>query len=184
MNIQGYYDTTTHEMHPVLANQGVGSSSTNVDNVTIELHEDAAPYAIVASTTAMLQRNGSIRATFFPSAVGRFYIVVKHRNSLETWSATAQTVGATELTYDFTDSASKAFGSNMIFIDGKYAIYNGDINQDGFIESGDYPSLYNDSDAGFEGFFTTDLNGDGFVESADYPILFNNSDSGIESIHP
>ena len=72
----------------------------------------------------------------------------------------------------------------MIFIDGKYAIYNGDINQDGFIESGDYPSLYNDSDEGFEGFFTTDLNGDGFVESADYPILFNNSDSGIESIHP
>lgn len=184
MNIQGYYDTTTHEMRPVLANQGVGSSSTNVDNVTVELHDDAAPYAIVASTSAMLQRNGSIRATFFPSAVGRFYIVVKHRNSLETWSATAQTVGATELTYDFTDSASKAFGSNMIFIDGKYAIYNGDINQDGFIESGDYPSLYNDSDAGFEGFFTTDLNGDGFVESADYPILFNNSDSGIESIHP
>ena len=30
----------------------------------------------------------------------------------------------------------------------------------------------------------TDLNGDGFVESGDYPILFNNSDSSIEISRP
>jgi hypothetical protein len=44
--------------------------------------------------------------------------------------------------------------------------------------------LYNDNDAGLEGYYSTDLNGDGFVESGDYPILFNNSDSGIEISRP
>ena len=184
MNIEGYYDTAAHAMRPVMANQGVGSSATDVDTVTIELHNATAPYAIVDTATAVLQTNGNAVATFSSAPVGSFYIAIKHRNSVETWSATAQSVGATPLTYDFTDSASKAYGSNMILVDGKYAIYNGDINQDGFIESGDYPSLFNDSDAGLEGFYATDLNGDGFVESGDYPILFNNSDSGIESVHP
>jgi hypothetical protein len=89
------------------------------------------------------------------------------------------------LTYDFTTAADKAYGNNMIQLEsGVYGFYSGDLNQDGFVESGDYPSLYNDSDAGLEGYYSTDLNGDGFVESGDYPILFNNSDSGIEISRP
>ena len=182
-NIQGYYDVAAHAMRPVLANQGVGSSATDVDTVTIELH-NATTYALVATTTAMLQTNGNALATFSTAPSGSFYIAIKHRNSLETWSATPQTVGATPLTYDFTDSASKAYGSNMILIDGKYAIYNGDINQDGFIEGLDYDNLNADTDAFAEGFHTTDLNGDGFVEGLDYDIINLNNDNLIETSHP
>jgi uncharacterized protein (TIGR02145 family) len=182
MNIQGF-TLPNGMMRPVLANQGVGSSSTDVDNVTIELHNTSVPFATFATTTAMLQTNGDAVATFSSAPVGSFYIVVRHRNSLETWSANPVTIGASS-TYDFTDSASKAYGNNMILVGSKYSIYNGDLNQDGFVESGDYPSLYNDSDAGQEGYYSTDLNGDGFVESGDYPILFNNSDSGIEISRP
>jgi hypothetical protein len=183
MNIQGF-TLPNGMMRPVLANQGVGSSTTDVDNVTIELHNTSAPFATFATTTAMLKTNGDAVATFSSAPVGSFYIVVKHRNSLETWSATPQTIGATALTYDFTDSASKAYGGNMILVGGKYAIYNGDINQDGFIEALDYTQLFNDSDNLLEGYQTTDLNGDGFVEALDYPILFNNSDNLIETSHP
>jgi hypothetical protein len=182
MNIQGF-TLPNGMMRPVLANQGVGSSTTDVDNVNIELHNTTAPFAIFATTTAMLQTNGDAIATFSSAPVGSFYIVVRHRNSVETWSSNPVMIGASS-TYDFTDSASKAYGDNMILVGGKYAIYNGDLNQDGFVESGDYPSLYNDSDAGLEGYYSTDLNGDGFVESGDYPILFNNSDSGIETLRP
>jgi hypothetical protein len=185
MNIQGYYDADAHAMRAVMANQGVsGASATDVDDVTVELR-DSITNALVVSTTARLKTDGTATATFVTAPSGSFYIAVKHRNSLETWSATAQTVGATPLTYDFTTAANKAYGNNMIQLEsGVYGFYSGDLNQDGFIESGDYPSLYNDSDAGLEGYYSTDLNGDGFVESGDYPILFNNSDSGIEISRP
>jgi hypothetical protein len=185
LNIQGYYDADADAMRAVMANQGVsGASATDVDDVTVELR-DSSTNALVVSTTARLKTDGTATATFGTAPSGSFYIAVKHRNSLETWSATAQTVGATPLTYDFTTAANKAYGNNMIQLEsGVYGFYSGDLNQDGFIESGDFPSLYNDNDAGLEGYYSTDLNGDGFVESGDYPILFNNSDSGIEISRP
>jgi hypothetical protein len=182
MNIEGYYDAATHAMRPVLANQGVGTSTTNVDSVTVELH-DATSFDTIESTTAMLQTNGTAVATF-TSRSGSYYIVVKHRNSLETWSANPVTVGATA-SYNFTDAASKAYGNNMSMLEtGVYGFYSGDINQDGFIEASDYAPLFNDNDAVAEGYLTTDLNGDGFVEAQDYPILFNNSDAVIETARP
>jgi hypothetical protein len=182
MNIEGYYDAAAHEMRSVLMNQGSSTSSTDVDEVTVELH-DATSYATVESTTAMLQTNGTAVATF-SSRSGSYYIVVKHRNSLETWSANPVSVGATA-SYNFTDSAAKAYGNNMKMLEtGVYGFYSGDINQDGFIEASDYAPLFNDNDAVAEGYLTTDLNGDGFVEAQDYPILFNNSDAVIELARP
>jgi hypothetical protein len=183
LNIQGYYDVATHAMRPVLANQGVGTSTTDVDDISVELR-DSSTGALVTSVTARLHTDGTATATFGTAPSGSFYIAVKHRNALETWSATAQTVGSTPLTYDFTTSANKAYGSNMTLIDGVYAIYSGDINQDGFIEGLDYDQLLLDSDNLEEGFKTTDLNGDGFVEGLDYDFLLLNSDNLIESNHP
>ena len=184
LNIEGYYDTATHAMRPVMANQGVGSSATDVDDVTVELR-DSSTNALVASATARLQTDGTATATFVTAPSGSFYIAVKHRNAIETWSATAQTVGATPLTYDFSAAANKAYGNNMILLEtGVYGFYSGDLNQDGFIEALDYPQLFNDSNSLLEGYYATDLNGDGFVEALDYPILFNNSNNLIETVQP
>ncbi|MGL2964919.1 beta strand repeat-containing protein [Flavobacterium sp. RSB2_4_14] len=180
--IEGYY-AGGGLMTPVKANQGVGVSTTLVDDVTVELRSATAPYALVATSTAALQTNGNASATM-KALPGSYYIAVKHRNALETWSATTQTVGAVPLSYDFTTAANKAFGDNMKDLGGVFGFYSGDINQDGFIEGGDFPFLFNDSDNFFEGFQTTDLNGDGFVEGADFPYLFNNSDNFIESLRP
>ena len=184
LNIQGYYDADTHAMRSVMANQGVGSSTTDVDDVTVELR-DSSTSALVASVTARLHTDGTATATFGTAPSGSFYIAVKHRNTLETWSASPQTVGATPLTYDFITASNKAYGDNMIELEsGVYGFYSGDINQDGFIEGLDYAPLFNDSDSLLEGYQATDLNGDGFVEGLDYPILFNNSDNLIETVHP
>jgi hypothetical protein len=184
MFIEGYYDTATHAMRPVLANQGVGSSSTNVDNVTIELR-NATTHTLVATTTTMLHTNGIAVATFNSAPVGSFYIVVKHRNTLETWSAAPYSVGATPTTYDFSNVASKAYGNNMKMLEtGVYGFYSGDINQDGFIEAADYDSLNADTSAFAEGFFNTDLNGDGFVEGGDYDVINSNTAGFVEAIRP
>ncbi|PJE45264.1 MAG: hypothetical protein CUR32_00070 [Flavobacterium sp.] len=184
MIIEGYYDADAQAMRPVMMNQGVGSSATDVDTVTIELR-NATTYDLVTSTTAMLQTNGNAVATFTTAPSGSFYIVVKHRNALETWSANAIAVGASPSTYDFTTAASQAYGDNMkMLAEGVYGFYTGDINQDGFIEGSDFPFLFNDIDNFLEGYHATDLNGDGFVEGSDYPFLFNNIDSFIELLRP
>ncbi|MEK8181173.1 dockerin type I domain-containing protein [Flavobacterium buctense] len=180
--IEGYY-AGGNAMTPVKANQGVGVSTTLVDDVTVELRDANSPHDLVATVSAQLQTNGDVSATL-PALAGSYYIAVKHRNALETWSATAQTVGASPLTYDFTTAANKAYGDNMKNIGGVFCFYSGDINQDGFIEGGDFPILINASDDFLEGFQTTDLNGDGFVDGADFPFLINNSDNFVEILRP
>jgi len=182
MFIQGFY-AGNNTMTPVLANQAQGTSSTIVDTVLVQLI-DPTSLLVVATAQGVLQTDGTAACTFSTAQSGSFYIAVKHRNALETWSADPVLIGASS-SYNFTTESNKAFGNNMIEVEsGVWAFYSGDINQDGFIEGSDFPLLFNSNDAFEEGYLITDLNGDGFVEGSDYPILFNNSDNFIESMHP
>ena len=182
MLIQGFY-AGNNTMTPVLANQAQGTSTTIVDTVLVQLINPTS-LQVVASAQGLLQTNGTAACTFSTAQSGSFYIAVKHRNALETWSANPVLIGASS-SYNFSASANKAYGDNMIEVEsGVWAFYSGDINQDGFIEGSDFPLLFNSNDNFEEGYLITDLNGDGFVEGSDYPILFNNSDNFIESMHP
>ena len=181
--LQGYY-ISPQEMQPVLLNQGIGSSTSKTDDITVELHDATTPFATVATTTGTLNTDGTVSLTFTP-ITGSYYIAVKHRNSLQTWSANPVTVGQTPVSYDFSMAANKAFGNNMIQIGAVWALYTGDINQDEFIDGFDYPAFDNDNLSGVTGVYsTTDMNGDGFVDGFDYPVFDNNNINGIESIHP
>ena len=186
MFIEGYYDADAHAMRPVMMNQGVGSSATDVDTVSIELR-DATTYELVASATAMLQTNGDAVATFTTAPSGSFYITVVHRNSIKTMSADPVNVGPIPANYDFTTSASKAFGDNQVLIDGVYAIFSGDLNQDGYIDIFDYPLYDADNQSGglFDAtYVVSDINGDGYVDIFDYPIYDLNNQSNIQAILP
>jgi hypothetical protein len=184
LNIEGYYDADAHAMRPVLLNQGVGSSSTDVDTVTVELH-DATTYELVATTSAMLQTDGTAVASFSSAPVGSFYIAVKHRNAVQTWSADPQTVGGTPLSYDFTDSASKAYGNNMVEVEsGVFGFYSGDLNQDEVVDGSDSTDLINDIENYNFGLLATDLNGDGVVDGSDSTFMINNIENYIFSVHP
>ena len=80
------------------------------------------------------------------------------------------------MTYDFSSLQSKAYGGNIHALgDGFFAIWSGDVNQDGFIESSDYSSVENSSQLFLFGYVNDDLTGDGIVESADYSLIENNS---------
>jgi hypothetical protein len=182
MFIEGYY-IGSNTMTPVKANQGIGTSTTIVDDILVELRH-ATTYALVASTQALLLTNGTAACTFSTAPNGSFYVVVKHRNAVQTWSANPVAIGATS-SYNFTTAANKAFGDNMKEVSpGVWAFYSGDINQDGFMDFPDYSLLFNSGDNFEEGYVITDLNGDGFVDFNDYPILFNNADNFIESLYP
>jgi hypothetical protein len=65
-----------------------------------------------------------------------------------------------------------------------YVIYGADVNQDGFVDSGDYPGVVNDNFNYVTGYLPTDINGDGFIDSGDYPIMVNNNYNYISVILP
>ncbi|MEJ5263659.1 MAG: hypothetical protein WHT45_13320, partial [Ignavibacterium sp.] len=79
---------------------------------------------------------------------------------------------------------NKAYGNNLKLINGKWCIYSGDVNQDGFINSTDVSLIFNSNSLGELGYLSTDLNNDSFTEIFDLIIVFNNSSAGIQKITP
>ncbi len=77
-------------------------SSTVCDSITVQLAESVYPYSIVESEKSTLAKDGN-GSFIFPSYVNgnSYYIVLKHRNSIETWSKLPVTL-STITSYDFT----------------------------------------------------------------------------------
>jgi hypothetical protein len=99
--LQGFY-AGGGQMSSALLNQGVaGASATETDSVTVELHSATSPFATVYSKTGILDLDGDGTFVFPAGASGNsYYIVVLHRNHLQTWSKDPVTFG-TSTTYDF-----------------------------------------------------------------------------------
>ncbi|MEZ5045761.1 MAG: hypothetical protein R2831_02095 [Chitinophagaceae bacterium] len=183
--IQGFYAGTS-TMQATLVNQGVSTNPTDCDSVTVELHNATSPYATAHSFTGVLQTNGTLACTFPPAAVGNsYYIVLNHRNSVQTWSAAPVAI-STVGSYMFSTAATQAYGSNEVdaFTDGVYSMYNGDINQDGFIDIFDFLDWDVDNQNFNSGYYATDLNGDSFVDIFDFLVWDPNNQSFIGIITP
>jgi len=94
---------------------------------------------------------------------------------METWSANPVNMSGVVVDYDFSSSANKAYGDNQVDVGGGvYALWNGDVNQDGMIENTDYTLMENDVLSILFGYYSTDLTGDGVVENSDYTLMENN----------
>jgi hypothetical protein len=80
---------------------------------------------------------------------------------------------------------NNAYGDNQVEVEsGIFAIYSGDLNQDGFIDLLDQIQEDNDLFDGISGYHVTDLNGDGFIDLLDQIILDNNLSIGIGAVSP
>jgi len=182
--MQGYY-AGSGTMTSVLANQGISVNTNEVDTIKVELHDAATGANVEASSSGVIMTDGTVSLSLPASVVGNdYYIVVKHRNTIQTWSANPVTIGATT-SYDFTSAASQAFGDNMIEVEtGVFAMYTADINQDEFIDPYDYPSFELDNVTFASGYLATDLNGDGFIDPYDYPVFELNNVNFVMSSHP
>jgi hypothetical protein len=149
------------------------------DSVTVELHGATIPYALVESRTVLLNASG-VGSPVYTTAVNGtpYYIVMKFNNGLETWSATPQTFTGSNLTYDFTTSATQAYGSNLIYVTNKWCVISGDANQDGSVDALDRSACWNDRN--LSGVYVTDLNGDGVVDALDRSIAWNNRNLSVQ----
>ncbi len=65
-----------------------------------------------------------------------------------------------------------------------YALYSGDVNQDGTIDAGDLSHVENDAANSLSGYFPSDVTGDDFVDAGDLSIVENNSALGVNAVTP
>jgi len=188
---QGYY-LGSGTMQPVLFNEGVCPTCfTQTDTIIVDLHNTTSPYGMVESVQTLLMVDGSATAIFSPAIAGHsYYIAIRHRNMIQTWSKLPYAFTATGSAYNFSTAATQAFGNNMILVDVSpdvWAFYTGDINngpQDQNIDLIDFPNLDFGINHGLFGYYASDLNGDGNVDLLDFPILDANINAGIFSQHP
>ena len=155
------------------------------DQITLELHSSIAPYGLVGNAFAINLSTFGLATLEIPISVsGLFYLVIKHRNSIETWSAVPILIGTGIATYNFTDLQTRAFGSNLKPSNGKFVFPTGDVNQDGIMDALDLIAIDNLA-AGFEsGYVPEDLNGDGVVNAMDVLVLIDNITGFVGSIKP
>jgi hypothetical protein len=166
--------------------EGFWNGSTHVrDTVNIYLANSLPPYDFVDSQKVVLPVSGNIDSVFTNISSGLYYVVIKHRNHIETWSRLPQPFAeGSTLNLDFTNAKTKAFGENMIYSNGAWCIFSGDINQDGFIDLLDMIPIDNDAYNYVSGNVVTDLNGDGFVDLLDMIIVDNNSYNYVGVVKP
>jgi hypothetical protein len=151
------------------------------DTIKVLLAHASSPYSYADSTLAILDSTTfTAAATLSNAASGNYYVVIKHRNSIETWSANPVAfIKGSTVSYDFTDAQSKAYGNNQVKVSTspeRWAIYSGDVNQDGYVDPLDLALIDNDSYNYVSGnALATDLNGDRYTDPLDLAIADNNS---------
>ncbi len=150
------------------------------DLATVCLADSSPPYEILQTfTNVPFDTNGIASLTIPQTFTTTSYIIIKHRNSLETWSMVPVAVDSLMIRYDFTQNPNAAFGGNLKNSGSNYLLYSGDINQDGAIDAKDLIMVGNDKASGVTGYTLTDLNGDGVVNEADVQMLQRNASEFI-----
>jgi len=168
--IQGFYSPVSNTM--------------TGDTVTVYLRNTTPPYAIADSAKSYINTKGAGTFDFNYAVKSSYFIQVKHRNTIETWTAAGVNFSSSVEGYNFTASASGAFGNNLTLKGTRYCIYNGDSNQDGIIDGFDLSMIDNDILYFANGYLSTDNNGDGFIDATDAQIADNNAFNFIGKITP
>ncbi|MHC1736581.1 MAG: hypothetical protein AB9882_01070 [Ignavibacteriaceae bacterium] len=154
------------------------------DTVTVELRNGTTPFTLIQSVKSTLNTSGAASPRFSLAQKSTdYYLVIKHRNSIETWSKLPQQFSPS-LAYDFSSAQTQAYGDNMIQKGTKWCIYGGDVNQDGIVDGSDITAVDNDATNWAGGYLSTDTNGDEIVDGSDITQVDNNATNWIGTINP
>jgi len=148
---------------------------TTADTLSILLADNNAPHQIAYALHGIaLNTDGTIMLSIPPEYNGSYYIVIKHRQSVETWSSDPVSFSGFAINYDFTISASQAYGNNEKSLGAVWAIYTGDVSQNGYVELNDVNAVFNSVRASGYGYILFDINGNGFAEVDDLNKTYSN----------
>ncbi|MBS1552024.1 MAG: hypothetical protein JST15_08165 [Bacteroidetes bacterium] len=174
--IEGFYDVQSDKMRMK-------------DTVSIYLRNSISPYEIIDSSRSVIDSVTHNGLFFISNAFsGSYYLQIRHRNSIETWSAVpVDYIQGSFADYSFTSAASRAFGNNLAQVSNspvRFGIYNGDVNQDGTADAVDLSLIDNDVINSVSGYFPSDLTGDHTIDAADLGIADNNVLKGVSTVRP
>ncbi len=166
-----------------------------VDWVLVELRNKNNPAQVVATRSALLQRDGDIVGTnglprlLFNVATDNYYVAVRHRNHLGVMTATSTLLNKDQKLVDLSLGTTAVHGTNAraVLSNGKRALWSGNVLRDTQLK---YAGSANDRDpilvriggavptATTSGYWSEDVNLDGVVKYAGSsndrdPILFN-----------
>jgi len=200
--LQEYYSSGTGLMNQTQSiDWNTGNISNNfkaniVDTLAIQLRKtnindpinpcriDTAFYGLNINT------DGTITPISIPTTItGYHYIVVKHRNSIETWSDSVDFSPAI-INYNFNTHISQFALDGGMYIDGTNLAYiwGGDVNQNGNLESEDATSIYaaaiSEDETLNNGYVINDVDGNGNIDSQDYGLAYSNALIGANVINP
>ncbi len=155
------------------------------DQIVVELHNQANYSTIVYSAENVELSTSGQASVNIPSGInGNYYITIKHRNSIETASASPVSFANQVINYSF-NQPSAVFGNNLhLMPDGIYVIYSSDVDQNGIVDTEDFTPVDNLANSYSTGYFPEDVNGDGYVDNADQTLLDNNQSIFIGAILP
>lgn len=170
---QGFYDTGNNRL-------ALG------DTVKAYLASVSSPHTLVDSSTSVVDSMDFTANFIFKNSTpsASYYLIVKHRSSIETWSALGVSfINDKALFYDFTTGSGTAFGSNLILVGPKYCIYSGDINQDGTVDLNDVIPVLSDYD-NLDYHLINDLNFDGTIDLNDAIFVLSGYDNLVGVVTP
>ena len=174
--LEGLYNTAAGLMNEA-QDVGVPMWGTGVaDKITVELH-DAINYntIVYADEDVSLSTTGIATVTIPVVFNGSYFVTIKHRNSIETTTASPVSFAGSSITVSF-DAPEKAYGNNLkLLLPGIYGIYAGDVSRDGVVDANDMIQVDNAAKEFWIGYIVTDVNGDGKVDNEDQLFIFNNS---------
>ena len=186
---EGLFNTSTGMMNQALGSSGPQFGSDIVDEITVELNYDFSPYAVAYTFNNIeVHTDGTLSITTIPGTIsGSYYLVIKQRNSIETWSNLPLDFSiANPINYDFTTAASKGYGNNLKQTGTDYSVWTGDAFLDGIVDVSDMLLIDNASKPpALQGYNIEDINGDGIVDVSDMLIIDNNSKPpSIQALRP
>ena len=179
--IEGFYDSTQNKMVPVI---DAVNTPTLFDTVTVNLHS-TIDLSIAFTEKVILDINGNgtviLPAPLFNNS---YYLDIRHRNSLQTWSSLPLLITSV-VNYDFTTAKSQAYGNNQNWVGNAACIYSGDFNQDEYTDLSDFPYWDDQSSNSPYGYYLlTDVTGDSISDLLDFYFWDKNNTNFVYSIHP
>ena len=178
--LEGFY-SDVNTMRANIYDLGISTDPSETDTVTVNLWSPANLSNTEPDHTvqAVMHTNGTATMQFPVTVSGNsFYIAIKHRNHMETWSK-LPVMFTSNTAYDFTTALAKAYDDGVnppmaAVAGGKFAFYGGDVNQDGSIDATDQGDVDNDVALFAFGYNTTDATGDGSTDASDMQVVDNN----------
>ena len=130
----------------------VNTTNAIVDWVVVELRNKNNSSQVLATKSALIQRDGDVVATdgtsdvSFNMPVDQYFIAVRHRNHLGIMTSTAQPLSSTATLIDLSSSSALLFGGANAAktVGSRKVMFAGDVNSDGTIK---YTGASNDRDA-------------------------------------